>query len=72
MRDILERGDWDAIGRGNVGFVYVGALMRSCFLLAKRVKGQITMSENKTEKLLRGPRPKYVKGLHASTHSFTS
>lgn len=38
-------GDWNAIDWGNVGFVYVGALMRSSFLLGlgvKASKGQVT------------------------------
>ncbi len=71
-------GDWNAIDWGNVGFVYVGALMRSCFLLGvgvKRSKGQVTMSDNIAEKLLREPKPKYgaselLAGLNVSLTGF--
>lgn len=71
-------GDWNAIDWGNVGFVYVGALMRSCFLLGvgvKRSKGQVTMNNNVVEKPSKEPKRRYgvselFAGLNVSLTGF--
>ena len=71
-------GDWNAIDWGNVGFVYVGALMRSCFLLGvgvKTPKDQVTVSEKTEEKPFKEPKLKYaasemLAGLNISLTGF--
>ena len=53
---------WNAIDWGNVGFVYVGALMRTCFLLEIGLKApgrQLTGSEKTDEKADEAEEPRY-------------
>ena len=53
---------WNAIDWGNIGFVYVGALMRSCFLLGVGLKTpgrQFTSSEETEEKADKAEKSKH-------------
>ena len=67
---------WNAIDWGNIGFVYAGALVRSCFLLGLGVKRpKTTRSEEADKELFEEQKPKkmtstLLAGLNISLTGF--